>query len=110
MSYLLTEYEHKMLREKSQLGDAFRAGARCEAMTREAATVVHRELLDYARALAEHHPDWSSSRIADSIARVFAAEASSKPEARCSTCGGPQRECSHILAAAVPTEPTGGQE
>jgi hypothetical protein len=72
MSYQLSAYEARMIREQSPEGKAFRAGARCEALVREAATVMHHELIDYVRALAEHHPDWPSSRVAESAARVFA--------------------------------------
>jgi hypothetical protein len=72
MSYKRSAYEARMLREQSSEGRAFRAGARCEALTREAATVLHHELIDYVRALAEHHPDWPSSRVAETAARVFA--------------------------------------
>ena len=78
MSGGLSDYEARMLREQSPMGEAFRAGARCEAIYRESATVAHHELIDYARALAEHHPDWPSSRVAEAIARVFAESA---PEA-----------------------------
>jgi hypothetical protein len=38
----------------------------------EAATLPHRDLIQYVRALAEAHPDWPSARIAAQAARVFA--------------------------------------
>lgn len=68
----LTNRQFQLLREDSPEGRAFRAGALCEAEVRNAATLLHRELLEYVRALAEVHPDWPSSRIAASTTRVFA--------------------------------------
>lgn len=67
----LNERQVRLLREQTLEGRAFREGARCEAEMREAATLLHRELIDYVRALAEHNPQWTSGRIARTAALVF---------------------------------------
>ena len=78
--YGLSDYETRLMREQSPIGEAFRAGARCEALYREAATVLHHELIDYVRALAEHHPDWPSHEVAATAARVFAPPEEGPPD------------------------------
>lgn len=67
----LSDYEFRMLRENSAEGRAFRAGAAAEARQREAATLPHRDLINYVRALAEHQPDMTSGQIARMAAKVF---------------------------------------
>ncbi len=67
----LTSTEARLLRENSDEGRAFRAGALCEARAREVVTVLHHELIDYVRTMAEHHPEWTSGRIARAAAAVF---------------------------------------
>ena len=76
----LTDRQSRLLREQSPQGQAFREGAQCEAEVRNAATLPHRELIEYCRAVAEAHPDWPSSDVAASIARVFAPARPVRPE------------------------------
>lgn len=67
----VSESDFKLLRDKGPLGQAFRAGALCEARCREETTALHRDLIDYVRALAEHHPEETSGWIARTAAKVF---------------------------------------
>lgn len=67
----LTDRQYRLLREHSPEGRAFRDGALCEALVRNAATLPHRDLIQYVRALAEFHPEMTSGQIARTAAKVF---------------------------------------
>lgn len=67
----LTDRQLRLLKDQTPEGRAFREGAQCEAEVRNAITLPHRELIEYCRAVAEAHPEWPSSEVAASIARVF---------------------------------------
>jgi hypothetical protein len=75
----LTARQLRLLREDSAEGRAFREGATVEAESRRDAVIVHCELIDYVRTLAEIHPEWTSLEIAESAVRVFTPQVTHVP-------------------------------
>lgn len=67
----LSERESRLVRERGYEGDLFREGANAEARERLATWGRHKDLMECAEALADHHQDWTSGDIALALARIF---------------------------------------
>lgn len=67
----LNAREKELFASKSRDALYFREGAACEARLRAESYGVHRDLVECAEALAEHHQSLTSSEIALMLARIF---------------------------------------